>query len=140
MLGDNNKLWKDCRKNALVAENGRRYRASNASGKLLSCYQVDGGLIQDGRRCDFALAVNSDNKVYFIELKGGDISHAADQIQATITKLNSKLKNVVLFARIVCSHVSRPRIRRPQLVRLEQLVAQTTGNVRVSSQELAEEI
>lgn len=140
MLGDNHRLWKDCRKNALVAENGRRYRASNASGKLLSCYKVDGGLIQDGRRCDFALTVNCDSKVYFIELKGGDISHAADQIQTTITNLNIKLKNVVIFARIVCTHVSRPNIRRPQLIRLEQLVAQTTGNVRVSSQELAEDI
>jgi hypothetical protein len=101
---------------------------------------VDGGLIQEGQRCDFALSVNSEGKIYFIELKGSDISHAADQIRSTIEKLSGSLKDIVIFARIVCTHVGQPKIRRPALVRLEQIVAGLAGNVVVSSVEYAEEI
>ncbi|WP_186080546.1 hypothetical protein [Burkholderia gladioli] len=140
MLGNDHKLWSDRRKNAVVSENGRLYRATNSSDKLLACYQIDGGLIVEGIRCDFAITINDEHKIYFIELKGGDISHAADQILSTISKLNNNLGNVTLLARIVCSHVRRPNIRRPPLVRLEQLVARTAGNVRVSTRELEEAI
>lgn len=138
MLGDDHRLWNDRRKSAVVSENGRVYRAANSGDKLLACYKVDGGLIIEGIRCDFALTVNDERKVYFIELKGDDISHAADQILSTIAKLKSKLDRATLLARIVCSHVRRPNIRRPQLIRLEQAIAQTTGNVRVSTRELEE--
>jgi hypothetical protein len=140
MLGSDSSLWSDRRKNVAIDEGGRTYRASNDGNNLLTCYRIDGGLITEGKRCDFALSVREAGKIYFIELKGTDISHAAEQIQSTIATFSAKLKKSIVFGRIVCSRVSHPRIRRPALVRLEQLVAQTTGDVRIASIEFAERI
>ncbi|UMR32901.1 hypothetical protein MJ904_12475 [Massilia sp. MB5] len=140
MLGNNHKIWGDRRKIVSISENGRCYRGSNGSQKQLSCYQVDGGLINVGPRCDFALTNNNEDKVYLIELKGKDICHAADQIRTTIDKLSSQLAGKVVFARIICTRVPSPRIRKPAIVKLEQIIASLSGNVVVASLELKEEI
>lgn len=140
MLGNNHKEWSDSRKIVSIQENGRNYRGNNRTEKKLCCYKVDGGVIQEGQRCDYALVNNGESKVYFIELKGTDISHAADQIRSTIEKLIGNLKGKVVLARIVCTHVGYPKIRRPALIKLEQMVAKLSGNVVIASMEYREDL
>lgn len=140
MLGDKHRLWSDKRLNVALSENGRTYRGENQQKKQLICYRIDGAAITAGARCDFAIFVEVENTVLFIELKGKDISHAADQILATIATFGTTLDGATVHARIVCTRVSHPRIRRASLARLENKIARMSGNVRIASMELQEKL
>lgn len=140
VLGDSHIVWSDGRKIVSIAEHGRYYRGNNQAQKKLSCYLVDDGLIKQGLRCDFALTNDQENKIYLIELKGRDISHAAEQIKSTIDNFSVELKGKIIFARIVCTRVSSPKIRKPSLIKLEQVVAKSCGNVSIASLELKEDL
>lgn len=73
-----------------VSENGKTYIAQIADGLKSAVFQVDGEIIKDGAKCDKYLAAvitkmtNQDGVAIFIELKGKDISHAIDQLEATL--------------------------------------------------------
>lgn len=65
----------------------REYRGNNPDQLFLTAYRVDGGLMKgEGMKCDYAVYTETDN-LYFIELKGGDYSHALDQLLNTIQLL-----------------------------------------------------
>lgn len=73
-----------------VSENGKTYKANVAEGLKSAVFQVDGEIIKTGAKCDkflAALDTKKDNQkgvAVFIELKGKDISHAIDQLEATL--------------------------------------------------------
>ncbi len=73
-----------------ISEKGKTYRAPIAKGLTSVVYQVDGYIIKEGRKCDKLLmacddaAAPSKGISVFIELKGGDILHAIDQLEATL--------------------------------------------------------
>jgi hypothetical protein len=50
---------------------------------------VDNCAIQEGIRCDYALTVDNLKEEFYIELKGRDIEHALDQLEATIQIISS---------------------------------------------------
>lgn len=50
-------------------------------------YRVDGCLITEGLKCDFKM--DCPNFEHYIEIKGKDILHACDQIEATINQLSN---------------------------------------------------
>lgn len=65
----------------------REYRGNNPSRLLLTAYRVDEELVKgEEMKCDYAVYTETDN-LYFIELKGGDYSHALDQLSNTIQLL-----------------------------------------------------
>lgn len=80
-------------------------RVINPNQKFIIKLQVDGCLINDtARRCDFLLLVcNAPEKsvAYFIELKGGNLTDAIEQIQLTIERLSNQLKTFDFRCRIV---------------------------------------
>ena len=79
----------------------REYRGLNPGGLFLTVYQVDGGLLQGQEsKCDYAVYTSSDN-LYFIELKGGDYSHALDQLQNTIRLLIYSKRFLIHTMRLV---------------------------------------
>lgn len=69
-----------------VAENGRKYSVDIVNGAESVAYQIDGDAIWDGNKCDkFVAAVKDDNGIaIFVELKGKDITHAIEQLEATV--------------------------------------------------------
>lgn len=81
--------WKE-RSIISVSENGKTYSAPVAKGLKSAVYQVDGDIIKTGVKCDkYLAALNTNNTdpngvAVFIELKGKDISHAIDQLEATL--------------------------------------------------------
>lgn len=81
--------WKE-RSVVSVSENGKTYKANVAEGLKSAAFQVDGEIINDGAKCDKYLAAldtkkdNQNGVAVFIELKGKDISHAIDQLEATL--------------------------------------------------------
>ena len=73
-------------KKVSVTEKGVNYNVEIEGKNITTIYPVDGTAIREGQRCDKFIAVlNEDSGVpVFLELKGGDISHAIDQLESTI--------------------------------------------------------
>lgn len=62
----------------------------NPSRQTLRRVQVDGCLPIDGIKCDFLVISESDFE-HFVELKGADVRHAADQLSATIALISTSV-------------------------------------------------
>lgn len=82
----------------------RQHRAINKDSCRVTQYKVDGDVIRDTAiRCDY-LVMNDDLKeAYLIELKGSDIEHVLDQLEATAKRLRTELREYYVKYRIVCS-------------------------------------
>lgn len=90
----------------------REHRAINPERKFdLRHYRLDGDLIKQTTCCDFLLVNDSNRKAYFIELKGGNIDDAVDQLEAAEKKCKVELVGYVFFYRIVCSKARTHKIR-----------------------------
>ena len=107
-----NKLLPTCReyskdhKIAVASENGKKFIINNASRFVIDKYKIDGCLpLPAGkRRCDFLFLTNGQPPTaYFVELKGGDIKSALNQLCDTIEYLKSDLADYQYKARIVSS-------------------------------------
>lgn len=70
-------------------EKGIHYRANITPPRGAAIFQVDGCIITSGCKCDkLLLSKNPSDSAtwfgHFIELKGTDVGHAIDQLEATI--------------------------------------------------------
>lgn len=83
-------------------ENGRSHIAYNNSHKLINHYHIDGNVIKQGQRCDYLLINETEQIAYLIELKGSDLSRAAQQLEVTEQVLHSQLPQTRCY-RIVAS-------------------------------------
>lgn len=85
--------------------------------------QIDGCAITNGIRCDKLLKEGNKNQQgpeYYVELKGGDIEHALEQIIRTIQIIHNDASPIMAF--IICSNV-RPTASthiQKQLVKLKK--------------------
>lgn len=127
----------DARPKIVCEENKRTYIANNTQRKVVCKVQVDGKLICEGARCDWAVAVVSEEgtgkaleELFLVELKGSDINHAFEQIVGTIDVLHTNYSVTKWFARVVCAKVSTPQlnsIHYKKLKRRLQLLNKSTG-------------
>lgn len=86
------------RENLSLKETKTTYRLSFGMRRQSVAYQVDGNIITKGNRCDYLILARQDMaddgeekwKSIFVELKGKDVIHALEQIDAT---LDSKIFN-----------------------------------------------
>lgn len=72
-----------------VGERGQVYRANFSQEYLSAVYAIDGGIIKDDNivKCDKLVLLDLDNQMLFelfVELKGGNIQHAIEQVEATL--------------------------------------------------------
>lgn len=95
----------------VCSEKGRKYIAINKGEKDIIKIHVDSELITSGERCDYALNICNEKKLYLIELKGTEKDHAYAQIIATYEKFKDKCKEYEFYPRIVISKDSYPRIK-----------------------------
>ena len=72
----------------VLEENKRKCIFSNPENLNLIKIIVDGCQITEGTRCGF-LVLDQQKNEYFVELKGKDIPHAIEQLEATIKQLSS---------------------------------------------------
>ena len=86
-----------------VSENKRTFRVKNDSVFTINEVEVDGCYKTTGAKCDYLFEVISkDTKtnvetvtiVFYVELKGSDINHAIEQLEATIQHCLSEHKSV----------------------------------------------
>lgn len=88
--------------NLKFEENKSKIVFINSSREKVACIQVDGCAIQSGVRCDNMLIVPSGIE-YYIELKGGDVNHAIEQLETTIKLLSKDALSLQKFAFIVAT-------------------------------------
>ena len=69
-LGEDGLLSDDNRKACVFEEHGRKYRGNNPAELRLLMYLVDGGMLNEGERCDFLAGIPEKDSIYFVELKG----------------------------------------------------------------------
>lgn len=90
----------------------REHRANNPQRKFdLRHYKLDGVLIKRKTCCDFLLINDSRKKAYFIELKGGNIDEAVNQLEAGERECKAELEGYSFFYRIVCSKAKTHKIQ-----------------------------
>lgn len=92
--------------------NQREHRATNPQRRFdLRHYKLDGGLFKQTKCCDFLLVNDTRSKAYLIELKGGNIDDAVEQLEAGEQKCKDELKGYTFFYRIVCSKAKTHKIQ-----------------------------
>lgn len=82
----------------------REHRANNNRGCRVYQYKVDGVIIKDSSlKCDFLLLNDDYPAAYLIELKGSDIEHGIEQLEATKQFLQRELSGYPIRFRLVYS-------------------------------------
>ena len=96
-------ICNSCNENAIVSvsENRRTFRIKNDSTFEVNKVEVDGCYKTEGLRCDYLFEIieNRKNnrtikKIFYVELKGSDITHAIHQLEATIVDCSSIHNNI----------------------------------------------
>lgn len=90
------------RKAVAVGERGQSYRVTFANESLTAVYAIDGGIIKDNNilKCDKLILMDVNNQQLvelFVELKGRDIEHAINQMEATLK--NGLFKDKAVMAK-----------------------------------------
>lgn len=90
-----------------VEENGKQAVFLNPGREKFVRTRVDGGLVKQMTACDW-MVVRCDAEAVLIELKGCDVGHALDQVEATFQFLQQrKLLGSRMAALIVCRNPPR---------------------------------
>lgn len=73
----------------VFSENKSRLEVHNSAQEDLERHKVDGCLVTKGVRCDWKLVQVLSQREAYIELKGGNIEHAVEQIVESVKALTS---------------------------------------------------
>lgn len=76
----------------------------NPNHELYQKVQVDGCTITDGIKCDKLLLSADEHEERYVELKGTDVMHAIDQLEATILRLGEFEDNRHSY--VICTNVA----------------------------------
>lgn len=91
----------------------REHRAVNSKRRSVNQYKIDDNshIDIDQARCDFILMNETDMNAYLIELKGTNIDHAIEQLEATEKLFKEELLPYGLFYRIICSKAKTHKLK-----------------------------
>ena len=119
----------DTRKTIVVRDSGNKqeYRVTNDNGKEICKIKVDGCLIKEGERCDYLILACEDKSAFFVELKGHDLKKAIAQINSSINKLMTEIKEFKIYARIVLNRNPTPDINSSIEIKLKKRLKQQNG-------------
>jgi len=92
-----------------VSENKRKFIINNKSLFTINTVTVDECYVKSGLRCDFLFEVIDEElkEVFYVELKGSDISHGIQQLEATLKHCLAIHKNIPKSCYIVASRVPK---------------------------------
>lgn len=90
--------------NIKFEENRRKITFRNPSRLNYQRVDVDGCTIKDGIRCDKLLLSEDEHEERYVELKGVDVPHAIEQLEATIQKLGEYTDNRHSY--VICTNVA----------------------------------
>ena len=116
----------ECNRNPIInaAENRSKYSLLNPKRREVCKIRVDGCVITqvDGKQCDYLFLACDTSIVFFVELKGSDLSHAIDQINQSIDLLAANLGGSAINARVVLSKTQTPDLRTPKYKKFKQKI------------------
>ncbi|HXT85350.1 MAG TPA: hypothetical protein VN704_13665 [Verrucomicrobiae bacterium] len=122
--------FEEKRKICTAYEKGKIFKLINNSDYRVKKVKVDNCIPNNGeKRCDYLMEIKSINRVIFIELKGGDLTHALKQIHNTILHLKPDFKHYQIDARIVGSKDVPGFINLPYYLKLESEIRKTNGKI-----------
>jgi hypothetical protein len=83
-----------CSIGKVVSENGKRFEV--LANENFTKLRIDNCLIKSNliEKCDFGIIRHSNGEFYFIELKGGNVQKAFNQIVSTINFFQENLKHI----------------------------------------------
>jgi hypothetical protein len=73
----------------VLQENQSKITLENPQRQKICLLEVDDCAITAGVRCDYALTASTIEEEFYIELKGRDVKHAVNQIEATIQQISA---------------------------------------------------
>lgn len=119
----------DTRKTIVVKDSGNKqeYRVTNHKGKEICKIKVDGCLIKDGEKCDYLILACEDKSAFFVELKGHDLQKALGQIDSSLTKVITEIKEFNIYARIVLNRNPTPDINSSVEIKLRKRLKKHNG-------------
>jgi hypothetical protein len=128
----------DNRRICTAEENGKKYELRNSSATLLKKVKIDKCIAQKTgeKRCDFLIQAHDLNRSIFIELKGGNLNNAVNQIYDTITFLKDELINNIIDARIVGSKDVPGFTNTPDYKKLAREVLTSNGTIKRSTNKI----
>ncbi len=95
-------------------ENGRKLTIKNNDQSHICIIKLDGCVYPHGdssSKCDYMFTIESSDgtqrKVLFVELKGGNVEDAYDQIESTIRSCSQKINGLTREAMIVAKRCPR---------------------------------
>lgn len=101
-------------------ENGREHRADNRENRYnVRHYHLDGGLIKQRTCCDYLLLNDSNQKAYFIELKGRNVKDAVSQLEAAVYIVKDEIPGYEIYFRIIGSKMKTHEIDNSEVRRLK---------------------
>lgn len=86
------------------SENRCTHVGENKDHDMVRHFQIDGGVLPKGKdpeRCDYLLLNDSNQRAYFIELKGSDLTKAISQIEASVAMIAASLPDYSIYKRII---------------------------------------
>jgi len=89
------------RKIIKVKENASAFEILNDNGRSIIKTKIDGCKITNGIRCDWHFEDALSQQEIFVELKGKNVSHGYNQIEATVLAISKNIKTNQAF--IVCT-------------------------------------
>ena len=104
MLFQNKSLCEINQRIIVSKENNKVHTAINSERCNVFQYKIDGDIIPSTSpevRCDYLVENETKQTAYLIELKGTDLIHAVEQIEATIKKFCIELRSYQIKPRIV---------------------------------------
>lgn len=119
-LSDYKSLCSERQSVIVSKENGRQHIAKNKDRNQVRQYQIDGVILKRQTACDY-LVLNDDKKTaYFIELKGTDIIHAGEQLEAGANALKGQLSGYRPHFRIVATKIGTHKIHDSRYRKFEE--------------------
>ncbi|SKB84248.1 hypothetical protein SAMN06296386_106148 [Lachnospiraceae bacterium] len=111
----------------------RKHIATNPNQKFsVRQFQLDGDIFKYVPCCDYLLLNDTSQVAYYIELKGKDVGHAAEQLQAAEKLCHNDLEGYDALYRIVASgmptHKSFPLSYRKLLNKVGNKLKSKTGS------------
>ncbi len=104
MLFPDKSICKIKQKRIVSKENQKVHTAVNVDDCDVFQYKIDGDIISSSSseiRCDYLVENGTRLTAYLIELKGTDLPHAVEQIEATIKKYRTELASYEIKPRII---------------------------------------
>ncbi|MGB8193047.1 MAG: hypothetical protein WCF67_14055 [Chitinophagaceae bacterium] len=132
------------KRNEFVAyEKGKTYKLYNRSKLTIRKVKVDVCFPQglNERRCDYLMSCEEIKRAIFIELKGGGLTRALEQIYSTIIYIKADLNNYRFDARIVGKGDVPGFINLPDYKKLKKEIFNSGGTIeRATNNYYSEEI